>query len=77
MKKQQLTANQKRFLKKVGKNIRKYRKEKKLSQQEFGYKIDTDKPHISRAESGEHNFSILTAMRFAEGLEIPVGKLFE
>ena len=49
----------------------------KLSQSEFGYKIDMDKPHISRAEAGEHNFTILTAQRFADGLEIPLNKLFE
>jgi transcriptional regulator with XRE-family HTH domain len=77
MKKQKLNPHQKKFLKQIGRNIRKYRKDKKLSQQELGYKIDTDKPHISRAESGTHNFSVLTALRFAEGLEIPVSKLFE
>lgn len=77
MKKQSFSAEQKKFLKKVGNNIKKRRKELKLSQLEFGYKIDTDKPHISRAESGTHNFSILTAMRFAKGLEIPVSELFE
>jgi len=77
MKQDKLTPQQRKFLKKVGSNIKKYRKDKKLSQQELGYKIDTDKPHVSRAESGTHNFSILTALRFAEGLEVPVNKLFE
>ena len=77
MKKQELTTEQKKFLKNIGKNIRKYRKAKKLSQAELGYIIDADKPHISRAESGSHNFSVLTAMRFAKGLDIPVSKLFE
>jgi transcriptional regulator with XRE-family HTH domain len=77
MKRGKLTPVQKKFLKKIGGRIRKYRKEIKLSQSEFGYKIDMDKPHISRAEAGEHNFTILTAQRFAEGLEIPLNKLFE
>jgi transcriptional regulator with XRE-family HTH domain len=77
MKKRKFTPVQKKFLKKIGGRIKKYRKEKNLSQAEFGYKIDMDKPHVSRAEAGEHNFTILTAQRFAEGLEIPLNKLFE
>ena len=77
MKRGKFTPAQKKFLQKIGGRIKKYRKEKKLSQSEFGYKIDMDKPHVSRAEAGEHNFTILTAQRFAEGLEIPLNKLFE
>jgi transcriptional regulator with XRE-family HTH domain len=77
MKKGKFTPAQKKLLKKIGGRIKKYRKLANLSQAEFGYKIDMDKPHISRAEAGEHNFSILTAQRFTDGLEIPLNKLFE
>lgn len=77
MSKQKLTLQQRKFLKKLGKNIKKYRKEKGISQQELGYIIDTDKPHISRAESGLHNFTVLTALRFADGLEINIAQLFQ
>ena len=76
MARKSITPEQKKFLKKVGENICKQRKAKRLSQTELGYRINVDKPHISRAESGSHNFSIITAMRFAEGLEIPIDKLF-
>lgn len=77
MEKRKFTPAQKKFLKKIGGRIKKYRKLANLSQTEFGYKIDMDKPHISRAEAGEHNFTILTAQRFAAGLEIPLNKLLE
>ncbi len=76
MKKKELLPSQREFLKTVGRNIRKYRKKQKISQQELGYRCNTDKPHISRAESGTHNFSVLMALRISEGLKIPVNKLF-
>jgi transcriptional regulator with XRE-family HTH domain len=75
--KTELLPHQTDFLKKVGMNMRKYRKQKKLSQAELGYKCETDKQHISRAERGDHNFTILMAQRFCDGLGIPVYKLFE
>jgi transcriptional regulator with XRE-family HTH domain len=75
--KKELEENQIAFLKAVGKNIAKYRKEKGWSQQELGYRCNIDKPHVSRAESGAHNFSILMAQRISDGLQMPVSKLFE
>ena len=76
MKKKDLSPIQKEFLKTLGKNIRKYRKKQKISQQELGYRCNIDKPHISRAESGTHNLSALMILRISEGLKIPVNKLF-
>lgn len=77
MMKKDLQTHQIAFLKTIGSNISKYRKERGLSQSELGLKCDIDKPHVSRAESGQHNFTILTALKFSEALEIPVAKLFE
>lgn len=77
MKKKELQPNQIKFLKTIGNNIKKCRKKQGLSQQELGYRCNIDKPHVSRAESGTHNFSILMALRISEGLEIKPNKLFE
>lgn len=74
--KKDIQQNQIKFLKSVGENIKKYRKKQGLSQQELGYRCNIDKPHISRAESGRHNFSILMALRISEGLGINPMELF-
>lgn len=72
-----LQAHQEAFMKAVGKNIARYRKESGLSQQDLGFRCDMDKPHISKIESGQRNFTIITALKLSTALNLPLHKLFE
>jgi transcriptional regulator with XRE-family HTH domain len=59
----------------VGDRIRQLRKEKKLSQEELGYKADLHYTHIGAIERGEKNWSIDTLVKVAGGLNITVNDL--
>ncbi len=72
-----LLPHQVEFLKKIGKNIRKYRKQKKISQQELGYLCESEKQYISMVELGQKNITAIIVQRISEALEIPPSKIFE
>jgi len=59
----------------VGDRIRQLRKEKKLSQEELGYKSDLHYTHIGAIERGEKNWSIDTLVKVAGGLHVTVNDL--
>lgn len=63
----------------VRKNIRKYRTEKKLTQQALADLTELSMHFISEIESTkkQKTFSISTVGRIADALEIPMFKLFE
>jgi transcriptional regulator with XRE-family HTH domain len=68
--------DEEKFLVKVGKNIAKLRKKRKLSQTALGNMMDLDKQHISRFELG-HNITIKTLYRLSNALETPVHKILQ
>lgn len=51
-------------------NIRYYRKERGISQQDFAYDIEMDRTYFGGIERGERNVSIDNIERIANGLEI-------
>ena len=62
----------------IRKNIKKYRKEKKLTQQELADKADLSVDYICEIESLKKNksFSIVTLGRIADVLEIDIKNFF-
>ena len=62
----------------IRKNIKKYRKEKKLTQQELAEKADLSVDYICEIESLKKNksFSIVTLGRIADVLEIDIKNFF-
>ena len=60
-------------------NIRKYRKEKQLTQQALADLAEISMHFLSEIESTTKNktFSVSTIGRIADALEIPIFKLFE
>lgn len=63
-------------LKLIGENIRKFRRAKKLSQNELAFRCnDKDWSQISRMERGLVNFSISYLLLVAEVLEVPPKEL--
>jgi putative transcriptional regulator len=60
-----------RFQKKLGKHIATLRREKGLSQVEFGYMIEMQKQNVNRLENGRSNPTAFTLAKIALALEIP------
>ena len=67
----------KEFINTFGKNLRKIRKEKGLTQQDLANDIDVEISQISRIERGIINTSIATANTLARALKIEVSELFK
>ena len=65
------------FLIKLGKIIKKKRKETGLSQEDFAYKVGIDRAYYSSIENGKHNLSLLQIKKIADGLNIKIKDLFE
>lgn len=61
----------------LAKNIKKYRKERKMTIQELANRLDVDYSQISRMERGIVNPSISIVFDIAEVLEIKASKLLE
>lgn len=62
---------------KIGKQITKLRKQKKISQVNFAYMLDKDKQNLNRLEKGKTNVTIGTLNQIAKLLEVPIQKLFD
>ena len=62
---------------KIGLNIMKYRKSKKLTQEQLAEMCNISRNYYQRIESAASSCSIDTLMTVAEKLEIPLKDLFE
>lgn len=60
----------------LGNNIRKYRKLRGLSQEEFAGIVGLDRSYMGCIERGEQNITIINLARVAKALEIEIGELF-
>jgi transcriptional regulator with XRE-family HTH domain len=63
------------FLQRLGENISRIRKEKKITQIELGHRCDFDRSNMRRIESGRTNPTILTLKKISEGLEVTLEEL--
>ena len=61
----------------VGKNIKKYRLQKKLTQEELAEICDLHRTYISSIESGVKSPSLNILFRISNELEINIKNLFE
>lgn len=66
-----------RALDHFGKNLRKHRLDKGLSQEALAEKADLDSTYISGIERGVRNPSLLSIIRIAKALGTDSGTLFE
>ena len=69
------SVKDKRFLKRLGDQIRRLRTEKGLTQLDLAVKLNNYAEHIGRIERGELNSSICTLNMIAEGLDITLSEL--
>ena len=61
----------------LGKNIKKYRKLKKLSQNQLAEVLDFSREHVACIETGKEYISLRKLFELADVLEVPVQKFFE
>jgi transcriptional regulator with XRE-family HTH domain len=61
----------------VGANIRHFRKERGLTQEQLAHNADLDLRYLGGIERGEHNPTVSVLGRLAEALEIHPADLFD
>lgn len=61
----------------LGKSISKYRKEKKISQENLAEKSGLHRTYIGAVERGERNISIDNIEKIANALEVELIRLFK
>ena len=61
--------------KRLGQNVRKFRKERRMSQTELAEKAGVALMTISRLERGEHDPHVRTLWQIARGLDVPLLEL--
>jgi transcriptional regulator with XRE-family HTH domain len=64
------------LLSNLGSRIKKIRSEKKMSQIELAVRCEFEKASMSRIESGQTNTTILTLLKIAKALEVPLSDFF-
>ncbi len=67
---------QEEFQIKLGQQIAKLRKQKKLTQVEFAYMLDKEKQNYNKLEKGKTNPTSWTLYKIAELLGVSIGDLF-
>ena len=65
------------FIQQFGKNLRKIRKDKKMSQEDLAINADTSRSQVARIERGIINPTITTVNKFAEALQVDIQSLFQ
>lgn len=61
----------------VGINVRKYRKDRGLSQEDLGFACGRDRTYISGIERGVRNPTVLVIEEIALALKVPASRLLE
>lgn len=62
---------------KLGQKIKQLRSELKLTQEELAFKVGVDRSYMGFVERGEKNPTLMTMMKIAVALKIPMKELFD
>jgi transcriptional regulator with XRE-family HTH domain len=58
-----------------GRNVRKYRQQRKLTQEQLAFESEIDLTYMGGIERGKRNPSLLVMARIADALSVPLPKL--
>lgn len=72
-----MAISEEEFLKKLGKNISKLRREKGFSQLDVCAEIKMEKPNLSAIENGRQNVTSLTLKKIGDSIGVPVHEFFK
>lgn len=67
----------KELIENVGKNLREFRKETGLSQEQLSNRIGVDRTYVGKIERGKKSPSIKTLKKLADELDIHIKEFFE
>lgn len=59
----------------VGKNVRKLRQQKKMTQEELAFESGIDLTYVGGIERGKRNPSLTVMARIADALSVPLARL--
>jgi transcriptional regulator with XRE-family HTH domain len=59
----------------VGKNVRKIRQERNITQEKLAFEAEIDLTYVGGIERGKRNPSLLVMARIAEALSVPLARL--
>ena len=59
----------------LAKNVRRFRRQKKLTQEQLAFESEIDLTYMGGIERGKRNPSLLVMARIAEALGVPLAKL--
>jgi transcriptional regulator with XRE-family HTH domain len=59
----------------LGRNVRKLRQQKKLTQEELAFEAEIDLTYVGGIERGKRNPSLLVMVRIADALQVPLQRL--
>ena len=65
------------FFQKLGAKIRRLREEKGLDQKSFAFDCEIGRTQLYMIENGRTNPRLLTLVKIAQGLEMPIDKLLK
>lgn len=60
-----------------GERVRKFRKEKNMSQEELAYKADLHRTYIGMIERAEKNITLINIEKIANALAVDIKELFD
>lgn len=69
--------NKKDLLLTIGKNIRRIRKEKNMTQADLAFALNAYPGKVGRTERGEYDFKISSIFIIAKGLDVNICELLE
>ena len=59
----------------VGRNVRKFRLQRGMTQEQLGFEAEIDRTYVGGIERGQRNPSLLVMARIADALSMPLVKL--
>jgi transcriptional regulator with XRE-family HTH domain len=59
----------------LGKNVRRFRHQRKLTQEQLAFEAEIDLTYVGGIERGKRNPSLLVMARIADALSVPLTKL--
>ena len=72
-----MNTKEEKYFKKLGAKIKQLREEKEIDQKSFAFDCEIGRTQLYMIEKGRTNPRLLTLMKIADGLEIPISELLE
>jgi DNA-binding Xre family transcriptional regulator len=69
-------SDNKKFLKAIGQNVNRIRKEQNVSFQELSFRTNIEKSNLVKLTTQGSNITLLTLNKIAKGLEVPITDFF-